>query len=601
MPSPQDQDYLNYLYRGAYPPPLVSAQSLFNPNADDEPPPPGLNPNYDQTNVPTPPQPDPTNPTASTSQGPSSQLPPLDPQSNNGSGNYSGLKMMGNGAMPSPGAASAQPATPAPPDPNAAAPTVQDLGPGAPNETSEVAPASQLATKPLNTEDQLEKVAQQKLDLTKNAPKNNWAQNLAMAILATTKLAPVASMIVHPKYTMQQSNLGAQQSQLEEQQKQELTQNQSDAAIALKEAQEANVKSLDTDRQLKVKEQGTAAWLKTLGQNTIQYQPGDTLPPGYSVLRNPFDPTQLVARPANVPVPVPAELKALAPGRTTVTPVELDQLYKAYQAERLAGIAAGNKADLAAAKQITPAMRLAAKAVGIDPDNTDNWTPAQAAAVEKALADQAQSTHIHVDNGNVRGDKSYQFHAGLLNKIGTPLDALNQRLGRLQDTLNQNSPQADALVAPELLSVMAGGVGSGVRMNEAEIARIVGGRSAWQSLQAAAQHWNADPASANSITPAQRGQIRALMQTVYQKVQQKQGIINQAQQDLGTTQDPMQHRAIYTRAVQGIQRIDNGGASPAPDISPAVQKALSSVGPGVHTLSDGTKWLKDQAGNITRQ
>jgi hypothetical protein len=59
------------------------------------------------------------------------------------------------------------------------------------------------------------------------------------------------------------------------------------------------------------------------------------------------------------------------------------------------------------------------------------------------------------------------------------------RFGRLRDTLNQKSPQADALVAPELLTVIAGGQGSGLRMNEAEIARSVGGRSHLEDLKAA--------------------------------------------------------------------------------------------------------------------
>jgi len=43
----------------------------------------------------------------------------------------------------------------------------------------------------------------------------------------------------------------------------------------------------------------------------------------------------------------------------------------------------------------------------------------------------------------------------------TPSNFRGATLGRLQDTLDQQSPQADALIAPELLTVMAGGQGSG--------------------------------------------------------------------------------------------------------------------------------------------
>jgi hypothetical protein len=40
---------------------------------------------------------------------------------------------------------------------------------------------------------------------------------------------------------------------------------------------------------------------------------------------------------------------------------------------------------------------------------------------------------------------------------------------------------------------------------------------------------------------------------------------------------------------------------PGSSISPAVTKALASQGPGIHTLSDGTRWMKAADGTITRQ
>jgi hypothetical protein len=40
--------------------------------------------------------------------------------------------------------------------------------------------------------------------------KSNWAQRLGMALLASTKLAPIANMIVHPKWTEQEHNRQAQ-------------------------------------------------------------------------------------------------------------------------------------------------------------------------------------------------------------------------------------------------------------------------------------------------------------------------------------------------------------------------------------------------------
>jgi hypothetical protein len=195
-------------------------------------------------------------------------------------------------------------------------------------------------------------------------------------------------------------------------------------------------------------------------------------------------------------------------------------------------------------------------------------------------------------------NKSYQFNVGELNKIGSPVDQLVSRMGRLQDTLAQNSPAADALVAPELLTVMAGGQGSGMRMNEAEISRIVGGRSNWQSLQAAVNKWQLDPSQALSITPAQRAQMNALIGTVNQKLQAKKQIVDQAQQDLVGTDDIKQHRQIVVNARRSVSGVDQGAGQPSGQVPPAVQQVLSKATPGIHTLSDGSKWMKTADGNV---
>jgi hypothetical protein len=186
-------------------------------------------------------------------------------------------------------------------------------------------------------------------------------------------------------------------------------------------------------------------------------------------------------------------------------------------------------------------------------------------SIQQAQRAYVQNQHVTdpTASNNTRADKSYQFNVGQLNTIGKPITDRVTRLSTLQDTINQATPQADALVAPELLTVMAGGQGSGLRMNEAEISRIVGGRAAWESIKAAANKWQTDPRKGLSITPAQRGQIRALMQAVYGKLQQKQNILDQAQQDLINTDDPTQHRRIVAGVRQKMTTIDQGqsGAS----------------------------------------
>lgn len=168
---------------------------------------------------------------------------------------------------------------------------------------------------------------------------------------------------------------------------------------------------------------------------------------------------------------------------------------------------------------------------------------------------------------SARSDKSFQYNNTALDKVSTPIDQLNQRMGRLQDSLNQNTPQADALIAPELLSVMSGGQGSGLRMNEAEISRIVGGRSKWESLKAAINQWSLDPKAALSITPEQRQEIRALAKTVQDKLIAKEKLIDDARNALIDSDDPKEHRKIVSDTKRKLDAIDaataeQGGSLP---------------------------------------
>jgi hypothetical protein len=187
---------------------------------------------------------------------------------------------------------------------------------------------------------------------------------------------------------------------------------------------------------------------------------------------------------------------------------------------------------------------------------------AQAYEKRKTLTPFATAVAQAPQKGTERSDKSYTLHSGRLDKLSLPVDQIMQRFGRLKDTLDQGSPQADALVAPELLSVMSGGQGSGLRMNEAEIARIVGGRSAWESLKASINHWKTNPDDARSITPDQDRQIRALVETVHGKLIQKQQIIEEAQSALVGSDDPIEHRKIVVGAQKKLDAIDAGEVSP---------------------------------------
>jgi hypothetical protein len=219
---------------------------------------------------------------------------------------------------------------------------------------------------------------------------------------------------------------------------------------------------------------------------------------------------------------------------------------------------------------------------GARPENYSAWKAQQeaiATAPEKlALATaegRARAAEAGPARDAARADRSYQFNSAQLDKVGQPIEQALTRFGRLQDTLNQATPQADALVAPELLTVMAGGQGSGLRMNEAEIARVVGGRSNFESLKAALNKWQLDPSKALSITPSQRQQIRGLMNEVQGKLLRKQNILDQARQDLINADNPIEHRKVLAGARQQLTAIDEGGQG-----ATGVQRQSSYPPPG---------------------
>jgi len=197
------------------------------------------------------------------------------------------------------------------------------------------------------------------------------------------------------------------------------------------------------------------------------------------------------------------------------------------------------KGDLAEVK------RLQSELEQTDPEGMARIRDAQASAAE------------HVANANqTRSDKSFQFNKNELEKHAKPVEDTMARFTRLEEGLRQGTPQADALIAPELLSIMAGGAGSGLRMNEAEISRIVGGRSHWQDLQAAVNKWSLDPTKANSITPEQRKEIRSLVSAVGVRLRQKNAAVDDARSALLGSDDPKEHRKVVTDLERKLNSID---------------------------------------------
>jgi len=197
--------------------------------------------------------------------------------------------------------------------------------------------------------------------------------------------------------------------------------------------------------------------------------------------------------------------------------------------------------------------------------------------------------HIPPDNsGNFqkrRSDTSYYKNRDAIDKFKIPLDETVGRLSRLEDALKARTPAADALIAPEILTVMAGGRNSGLRMTEAEILRIVKGRSNFESMKAALNKWQSDPSKALSITDAQRQQMRDLVNEIGSKIRMKQGLMQSAHDQLLLTDDPMDHRRSYADLSRAISEIDSG----------KVRYIQGNNGAWVKFTLEGEKWVKAKA------
>ena len=145
------------------------------------------------------------------------------------------------------------------------------------------------------------------------------------------------------------------------------------------------------------------------------------------------------------------------------------------------------------------AMEGVEKATGVQSQlNTANQQKTEAAAVHK----------------EEHAGKLYDDYNKQVDKVSAPMEAISSRATLLLHNLDAKDKQADAQVAPELLSIASGGVGSGLRMNEAEISRVVGGRSVWDSLIAMA---NKVREGEGTFSDEQRLQMHKIGEYIYDR------------------------------------------------------------------------------------
>jgi hypothetical protein len=228
-------------------------------------------------------------------------------------------------------------------------------------------------------------------------------------------------------------------------------------------------------------------------------------------------------------------------------------------------------------------------------------------AMAKAHLELGERTLQNTENNQAvqQQSSSFKFNQGELNKLQVPIDQRVSRISNLMITLGRNTPQADTLVAPELLTTMAGGQGSGLRMNEAEISRIVGGRTGWEDIKAKVNKWWADGGPSNpnvgfALTGPQREQVRDLMNVVSTRLASKQSLLASAGQALADPNaTPFNHRQILADTHNQLNDID-GLTDKAVAVSPnttATSARPASGKTGPLTPQEAQTYLQQAGGD----
>lgn len=162
-----------------------------------------------------------------------------------------------------------------------------------------------------------------------------------------------------------------------------------------------------------------------------------------------------------------------------------------------------------------------------------------------------------------RADSSFQYTQNELNTIGKPISDRVGRLSELQDVLNQATPVSDSVLAPKLMTFMIGGAGSNVRITQAEINSVPGGRTAFENLKSQVARITNNPDKGFAFTDVQRKQIHQLVAAMATRTVAKQDALTSAYNELAanSTENPTVHRNLLAGTKAKLADIDEGKES----------------------------------------
>lgn len=187
--------------------------------------------------------------------------------------------------------------------------------------------------------------------------------------------------------------------------------------------------------------------------------------------------------------------------------------------------------------------------------------------------DAVNRIHITLDGAKDRastaevGRVKQQFRKDL-GAEDTKLSADLERVDRAQKVLNSPNFLSDAIAAPEVLQIMAGGMGSGLRMTDAELNRVNGAQSKLDQLRGELAKYGIG--APKTLQDDIRKNMKALVDTVKQARERKAKLLEDAFGKLDEASTPAEVDALRAQYMTDRRSAGNingaqgdGGGLPA--------------------------------------
>jgi hypothetical protein len=189
----------------------------------------------------------------------------------------------------------------------------------------------------------------------------------------------------------------------------------------------------------------------------------------------------------------------------------------------------------------------------------------QRAATERNTAElRAENRSRQADEAtNKEIDKAQAQLKDVLSKSDARIENLNEAMA----DIDKPNGEKDAMGVVKALVSTAGGQGSGVRVTQAELQRISQARG-WTDSAKVTLNNIFNPSSYESMSPAQREQLKGIEQDVYNLVEEKNDAAHQAFGEITGARSIPEVRAAQNKfndVIRGENKAGGGKAAPAED------------------------------------